>query len=117
MTMVYPSLETNVGNDSTCPALWDALRDVTDPEIPISVVDMGLIVDLSLSDGIVSVKLTFTAMGCPAMEFIMDDIRERLLQEPGVQEVHIEIVWDPVWTKARLTEEGFEILHTWGISA
>jgi metal-sulfur cluster biosynthetic enzyme len=81
------------------------------------VVDMGLIVALAQHDGIVDLKLTFTAMGCPAMEFIMDDIRERLLQEPGVQQVNIEIVWDPVWTKARLTEEGFEILRTWGISA
>ena len=56
-------------------------------------------------------------MGCPAMEFIMDDIRTRLLQEPGVRDVRIEIVWDPVWTKARLTEEGIEIMRTWGVSA
>jgi metal-sulfur cluster biosynthetic enzyme len=88
-----------------------------DPEMPLSVVDMGLIVDMAQHDGIVDLKLTFTAMGCPAMEFIMDDIRERLLQESGVRQVNIEIVWDPVWTKARLTEEGFEILRTWGISA
>lgn len=97
--------------------MWDALRDVTDPEIPISVVDMGLIVDLAQHDGIVEIKLTFTAMGCPAMEFIMDDIRERLLHEPGVERVNIEIVWEPVWTKARLSEEGIEIMRTWGISA
>ena len=117
MTTTYPSLRTHTYKDSTCPALWDALRDVTDPEIPISVVDMGLIVDLSLSDGIVSIKLTFTAMGCPVMEFIMDDIRARLLQEPEVREVHIEIVWDPVWTKMRLSEEGIDIMRTWGVSA
>lgn len=117
MTTAYPSLQTLPRGHASCPALWDALREVMDPEMPISVVDMGLIVDLTQHDGIVDLKLTFTAMGCPAMEFIMDDIRERLLQEPGVQQVNIEIVWDPVWTKARLTEEGFEILHTWGISA
>jgi len=117
MTTIYPSLETDPGNDPICPALWDALRDVTDPEIPISVVDMGLIVAMSEQDGLVDLKLTFTAMGCPAMEFIMDDIRARLLQERGVREVRIEIVWDPVWTKARLTEEGIEILRSWGVSA
>lgn len=117
MTTTYPSLQTHTDNDLTCPALWDALRDVMDPELPISVVDMGLIVDLSQQDGIVDIKLTFTAMGCPAMEFIMDDIRARLLQEPGVREVRIEIVWDPVWTKARLTEEGIEIMRTWGVSS
>ncbi len=117
MTTTYPSLRTHASNNSSCPALWDALREVMDPEIPISVVDMGLIVDLSVQDGIVYIKLTFTAMGCPAMDFIMDDIRDRLLKEPGVREVRIEIVWDPVWTKARLSEEGIEIMRTWGISA
>ncbi len=117
MTTTYPSLHTHQSHDAACPALWDALRDVTDPELPISVVDMGLIVDLKEHEGIVDLKLTFTAMGCPAMDFIMDDIRARLLQEPGVEEVRIEIVWDPVWTKARLSEEGIEILRTWGVSA
>ena len=117
MTTTYPSLQTHLANDTACPGLWDALRDVMDPEIPISVVDMGLIVDLRQYDDIVELKLTFTAMGCPAMDFIMDDIRTRLLQEPGVKQVNIEIVWDPVWTKARLSEEGIEIMRTWGISA
>jgi metal-sulfur cluster biosynthetic enzyme len=117
MTTTYPSLQTLPRNHTSCPALWDALREVMDPEMPLSVVDMGLIIGLAQYDGIVDLKLTFTAMGCPAMEFIMDDIRERLLQEPDVRQVNIEIVWDPVWTKARLTDEGFEILRTWGISA
>ena len=117
MTTTYPSRQTHVQSDTTCPALWDALRDVTDPEIPISVVDMGLIVDLQQVGTQVELKLTFTAMGCPAMDFIMDDIRERLLQEPDVDAVRIEIVWEPVWTKARLSEEGIEIMRTWGISA
>ena len=117
MTTAYPSLNTHAADDTSCPALWDALRDVTDPEIPISVVDMGLIIALSRQGNVVNVKLTFTAMGCPATEFIMDDIRERLLREPGVETVHIEVVWDPVWTKARLSEEGIDIMRTWGISA
>ncbi len=117
MTTVYPSLEYQIDTDVSSARLWDALREVTDPEIPISVVDMGLIVALTEQKGVVEIQLTFTAMGCPAMDFIMEDIRARLLQEPAVQEVRIEIVWDPVWTKARLTEEGIDILRTWGVSA
>jgi metal-sulfur cluster biosynthetic enzyme len=97
--------------------LWDALREVTDPELPISVVDMGLIIGLTQQDGIVDVTLTFTAMGCPATEFILDDIRERLLQEPGVWQVNLDVVWSPAWTKARLSEEGIDIMRTWGVSA
>ncbi len=117
MTTTYPSLDTHTVNDPSYPALWDALRDVTDPELPISVVDMGLIIDLAQQDGIVDVKLTFTAMGCPATEFIMDDIRTRLLQEVGVREVRLEVVWSPIWTKDRLSEEGIEIMRMWGVSA
>jgi metal-sulfur cluster biosynthetic enzyme len=117
MTTTYPSLQSHTSTASGCPALWDALRDIMDPELPISVVDMGLIVDLAQRGSTVDLKLTFTAMGCPAMDFIMDDIRARLLQEPGVEQVEIEIVWEPVWTKARLTEDGIETLRTWGVSA
>ena len=117
MTAIYPSLQTHQSSEASCPTLWDALRDVTDPEIPISVVDMGLIVALKEQAGVVDLKLTFTAMGCPAMDFIMDDIRERLLREPGVREVRIEVVWEPVWSKARLSEEGIDIMRSWGISA
>jgi metal-sulfur cluster biosynthetic enzyme len=97
--------------------LWNALREVEDPEIPISVVGMGLIVSLAYDAGVVDIELTFTAMGCPAMEFIQDDIRERLLQEAGVDEVRIEIVWDPVWTRARIREESRETMRKLGIVA
>ena len=97
--------------------LWQALREVEDPEIPISVVGMGLIVDLAFAAGVVDVKLTFTAMGCPAMDVIQDDIRERLLQEPEVDEVEIEIVWDPVWTRARIREDARATMRGLGIVA
>ena len=97
--------------------LWLALREVEDPEIPISVVGMGLIVDLAYDDGVVDLKLTFTAMGCPAMDFIQDDIRERLLQEPEVDEVRIEVVWDPVWTRSRIREDARARMRELGIVA
>jgi metal-sulfur cluster biosynthetic enzyme len=99
--------------------LWSALRDVEDPEIPISVVGMGLIVSLSWSpaERTVDIELTFTAMGCPAMDFIQDDIRERLLQEPDVDDVRIEIVWDPVWTRARIRDDARATMRRLGIVA
>jgi metal-sulfur cluster biosynthetic enzyme len=97
--------------------LWLALREVEDPEIPISVVGMGLIVAIDFAGGVVDLKLTFTAMGCPAMDFIQDDIRERLLQEPEVDEVRIEVVWDPVWTRKLILEEARETMRGLGIVA
>jgi phenylacetate-CoA oxygenase PaaJ subunit len=95
--------------------LWRALGEVNDPEFPISVVDMGLIQKITREGDCVRVDLTFTAMGCPAMEMILDDVRERLLKEPGVREVQIEIVWDPPWTRERLSEVGKTRLRQMGI--
>jgi metal-sulfur cluster biosynthetic enzyme len=97
--------------------LWRALCEVEDPEIPISVVGLGLIVSLTHRDGTVDLELTYTSMGCPAMEFIQDDIRERLLAEPDVDEVRIEVVWDPVWTRARIREDAKATMRSLGIVA
>jgi metal-sulfur cluster biosynthetic enzyme len=99
--------------------LWLALNDVEDPEIPISVVGMGLIVSLTYreDEGEVDLELTYTAMGCPAMDFIQDDIRERLLQEPEVEAVRIEVVWDPVWTRSRIREDARATMRRLGIVA
>jgi metal-sulfur cluster biosynthetic enzyme len=96
--------------------LWKALEEVQDPEFPISVVDMGLIYALKRNDGHVQVQLTFTAMGCPCMEFILTDVRERLLQEPDIEQVTIEIVWDPPWTRQKLSQKGIEKLKKWGVT-
>jgi metal-sulfur cluster biosynthetic enzyme len=71
---------------------------------------------VALENDCAKIKLTFTAMGCPAMEMILDDVRARLLREPGVREVQIEIVWDPPWNKSRLSEQGRELLQSWGIA-
>jgi metal-sulfur cluster biosynthetic enzyme len=97
-------------------ALWQALEEVEDPEYPVSVVDMGLIYRIALCNGIAHVDLSFTSMGCPCMEYIIADIRGRLLQEPIVSEVELQIVWDPPWTRQRLTEKGIEKLKRWGIA-
>ena len=96
-----------------------ALRDVEDPEIPISVVGMGLIVAIAYrpDERAVDLELTFTAMGCPATDFIEDDIRERLLAEPEVDEVRIEVVWDPVWTRSRIREDARATMRRLGIVA
>jgi metal-sulfur cluster biosynthetic enzyme len=96
--------------------LWDALREVMDPEIPISLVDLGLIYDIRQDGGHVEVDLTFTATACPCMAFIHFDIQDRLQREPGVSEVTVNEVWTPAWTKARITPEGRETLRTFGVS-
>ena len=98
--------------------LWKALHDVEDPEIPVSVVGMGLIVSLEYDPGerAANVQLTFTAMGCPAMDFIQDDVRAALEADPEVDQVNIEVVWDPVWTKDRIRTEARARMRELGIA-
>jgi metal-sulfur cluster biosynthetic enzyme len=97
--------------------LWNLLRTVEDPEIPVSVVGMGLIVSVVYrpQNRLADLKITFTAMGCPAMEFIEDDIREALLRDPEVDAVEIEVVWDPVWTKDRIRADARDRMRRLGI--
>ncbi len=97
--------------------LWSALRDVLDPEFPISIVDLGLVYGVSRTGDLVEVDLTFTATGCPCMDFIHEDVRERLLREPGVGAVRIRDVWDPPWTRERISAEGRETLRRHGVAA
>ena len=98
--------------------IWQALREVEDPEIPVSLVDMGLIVavDYDPAARAARLKITYTAMGCPAMDFIQEDIRERLLREPDVAALVIDVVWDPVWSRKRLSEAARATMRELGIA-
>ena len=98
---------------------WRALKEVLDPELPISVVDMGLIYDIrerAEGDGL-NVTMTFTATACPCMELMLMDVEDRLLEEEGVEDVAIEVVWDPPWTRAMITDEGRATLKKYGVAA
>lgn len=93
------------------------LREVLDPEIPISVVDLGLVVGLEVEAGTARVALTYTATACPCMEFIKEDVRDRLLREPWIDAVEIAEVWDPPWTTDRISDEGRRRLRRLGVGA
>ena len=105
-------------SDSVEARLWEALRHVEDPEIPVSVVGMGLIVSVAYlpEQRRADLRITYTSMGCPAMEFIQEDIRDALLADPEVDVVSIEVVWDPVWTKARLRDDARSKMRELGIA-
>ncbi len=91
------------------------LREVLDPEIPISLIDLGLIYGVSVPDGVAHVELTFTATACPCMEFILEDVRDRLEREPWLRGVEIHEVWDPPWTTERITPRGRDLLRRLGV--
>ena len=104
-------------DDPARDAIWLALRDVADPELPVSLVDLGLICDVRRDAGTVEVDITFTATACPCMSFIRLDIEERLKQDPTIETVVITDRWDPPWTTDRMTEEGKTLLQTMGVAA
>ena len=98
-------------------AVWEALAGVTDPELPVSLVDMGMVYDVSVEEtGKVVIDLTFTSIGCPGMEMIFEDVKAAVGALPGVTDVRIEVVWSPPWTKARLSPRGRQLLHAVGLS-
>jgi metal-sulfur cluster biosynthetic enzyme len=112
-----PRDDRYASSDPAVDVLWRALCEVADPELPISLVDLGLICDVRRAGGAVEVDLTFTASACPCMEFIVEDVRERLLRESGVETVRVRDVWDPPWTTARMTEHGRVLLRSFGVAA
>ncbi len=101
---------------ATPDAVLAALAEVTDPEWPVSIVDMGLVYGVAVQGGTVTVTLTFTATACPCMEMIQEDIQERLRRLPGVEDVTIVVSWDPPWTKDRLTERARRELQRCGVT-
>jgi metal-sulfur cluster biosynthetic enzyme len=92
----------------------DALREVLDPEYPVSLVDLGLIRGVEVDGSEVHIKLTYTCMGCPAMDMIQDDVRERLLEMDGVESVDIEVVWE-TWSRKDITPLGKKQLKEVGV--
>ena len=97
--------------------IWEKLRHVDDPEIPVSVVGMGLIISVAYRapQRAADLQITFTAMGCPATDFIEDDIRQALLADTEIDVVNIEVVWDPVWTKDRIRADARQTMRRLGI--
>jgi probable FeS assembly SUF system protein SufT len=95
--------------------VWDTLKTCFDPEIPVNIVELGLVYDLQIEPlpgkkSKVLVKMTLTAPGCGMGTVIASDAQQKLLYLPGVEEAAVEIVWDPPWHQSMITAEGRRIL-------
>lgn len=80
------------------------LKEVLDPELLISIVDLGLIYEVAEKDGVVKIKMTLTTMGCPLFTIIEADIKNKLKSVAGVAGVNVQLVFDPPWSMDRLSE-------------
>lgn len=96
----------------------EALKNVYDPEIPVNVVDLGLIYRVEVEPGTqgerVYVEMTLTAPGCPMYGPIGASAREAILQIPGVEDAMVNVVWDPPWQPSMITEDGKKVLRGFG---
>lgn len=96
------------GSNSIEDRVWGVLRSCFDPEIPVNIVDLGLIYDCrvsGLADGghKAAVRFTLTAQGCGMGQFLREDIKKKLLTVPGIHEVDVELVWDPPWNQSMIS--------------
>lgn len=96
-------------------AVWTVLKTCYDPEIPVNIVDLGLVYDLHIEPtpsgrSKVAVKMTLTAPGCGMGPVIARDAQEKILSLPGVEEADVEVVWDPPWHQSMISAEGRRIL-------
>ena len=93
----------------------DSLKKCMDPEVPLSIVDMGLIYGIDVTeDNDVNIKMTMTTKGCPLHETMVDDVKRYAKKVSGVNNVDVEIVWDPPWTMDKMSDEAKAMMKTMG---
>jgi len=91
--------------------VWHQLKQVFDPEIPVDIVNLGLVYDCTLTEGeadgkVANVKMTLTAPGCGMGPVIAADAQARIMTVDGIEDAKVELVWDPAWNQDMITEEG-----------
>jgi len=92
-----------------------SLKQCMDPEIPISIVDLGLIYDIDISEkNDVNIKMTMTTKGCPLHETMVDDVKRYTRKVTGVNNVNVDIVWDPPWSMDKISDEAKTMMKTMG---
>lgn len=88
----------------------EALKEVYDPEIPVNVVDLGLIYNVEVEDGDVHVEMTLTAAGCGMGPYIAQQAEWRIAELEGVEDVQVDVVFEPQWTPERISDDGKKLL-------
>jgi FeS assembly SUF system protein len=100
----------NAASGVTKEAVVGMLEQIFDPEIPVNIYDLGLIYGIDIAGDKVAVKMTLTSRHCPAAQSLPATVREAVARIPGVREADVDIVWDPPWTKEKISEDGRKIL-------
>lgn len=96
--------------------VWEALSGVEDPEMPISIVDLGLIYGVEIRNDRAVVEMTLTYTGCPARKMLLSDVQSAVSGVDGVEECDVRLVWSPEWSIEFITEDGANALEAFGVS-
>lgn len=96
--------------------IWDTLYEIEDPEMPISIVDLGLIYGVTVEDGEALIDMTLTYSGCPARDMLTDEIEEAVAALDAVDDIELRLVWSPEWSLEMVTEQGKTDLKEFGLS-
>lgn len=107
--LTKPSSTASESSETLAEKVWGALRQCYDPEIPVNIVDLGLIYEVTVDDEIpgeanVFVKMTLTAPGCGMAPFIANDVKRKVQEVPGVSNVRVDLVFDPIWNPGMMSE-------------
>lgn len=86
-------------------AITKALKTILDPELFVSIVDLGLVYDIAIKDNAVKITMTLTTIGCPLFQTIENEVKEKVLAIPGVKSVDVELTFDPPWDPSRLSKK------------
>ena len=96
------------------PAILEAIQTVYDPEIPVNIWELGLIYEVIVdANSVAGVQMTLTAPGCPAAQSLPGEVAEKVKAVPGVTDAKVDVVWDPAWTKDRMSEVAKLQLGMW----
>lgn len=96
--------------------VWDQLYEVEDPEMPVSIVDLGLIYNVEVVDGHAHVEMTLTYSGCPARDMLQGDVHDAAVRADGVEAAEVSLRYSPAWNVAMVSETGKESLREFGLS-
>jgi metal-sulfur cluster biosynthetic enzyme len=109
-----PVVEAGIPSNET---ILEAMKIVKDPEIPVNIVDLGLVYKCDVSqDGIVDIEMTLTSVGCPVQDMIRADVELAVMRLEGVKAVNVDFVWTPPWTTNKMSEDGKRQMRMFGFS-
>ena len=95
---------------ATVDSVYSELRQVFDPEIPVNIVDLGLVYDVKLEDEACRITMTLTSQSCPEARSIPEVVKRRVAEIEGVESCEVDVVWEPAWTPQRISPNGRRIL-------